>query len=246
MQLSYEQVVADVAGTADCFRIAPGCAETSRSWADSFRCLPSIFLSLLSKDLPTECRVEFCLRVDNTGTCVIQLFRDGSRICTAEREFDLHARTIRHSGIQVLPIQQNLGIGKLLLRNSMRLYRKLGIHLITLSAGLDAGGYAWARFGFRPSNADWSTLKIGLRARMSLLHNQVSPDARKVLSAALDDDEGSAIWEVSDLSEPLGATRLGYHLLAGTNWNGHLDLRDDDAMERFLRYVGEQNAGGAP
>jgi hypothetical protein len=121
------------------------------------------------------------------------------------------------------------------MRNSLDVYEKIGIARITLEAGLDAGGYVWARFGFTPVPTEWQKLKGVLRMKLGELQ-QISPHAKTVLERALASGDERSIWLISDLDEAVDGISLGRRLLGGTSWAGHVDLQDDDAMDRYRAY----------
>jgi hypothetical protein len=119
----------------------------------------------------------------------------------------------------------------------MDAYRELEIRRITIHAGLSGGGYAWARFGFRPTESEWRSLRDELRTRANRLDRALSEEARRIVGLALSDDSPEAIWEIADLDEVIEGKKLGRTLLEGTGWEGFLNLEDRDSMDRFNAYV---------
>lgn len=68
------------------------------------------------------------------------------------RRFDLRGKSVDHTFFKVPRDQQGGGVAKRLFKECVPMYRKLGLEKITVHANIDAGGYAWARFGFEPDS----------------------------------------------------------------------------------------------
>ena len=105
---------------------------------------------------------------------------------------------------------------------------------LTLDAGLDVGGYAWAKYGFKPTAKSWEALKKSLYAKASKSgYLTLLPEEKLVLlKAILMSDDPASIFTLSD-------TDLGKDLLLGESWSGALNLGDSESVTRFLSYVGE-------
>lgn len=135
------------------------------------------------------------------------------------------------------------------LRANIDHYRQLGLSHVDVNAGLDRGGYAWARYGFVPSQESWDVLRAALRARVNEPSLDLAPAERRALLDLLGNSEPRTIWTIADNRTPAvingqplmfrgKPVPLGNHLLSGTNWSGSLDLNDASVMRRFYDYVG--------
>lgn len=150
------------------------------------------------------------------------------------------------------------GAGKHLFRTSMSVYMGLGVSEIGVTANIDVGGYAWARFGYKPRN--WNTLRSTLQARLLNLARgpatvgfrvpdpnggpdrrqsrtvpALAPEVVTKIQRVLENQDAATLWAIADMK--VGEREVGKELLLGTNWSGVMQLNDQDVMARFKRYV---------
>ena len=144
---------------------------------------------------------------------------------------------------------QGRGISKDLLANSIKLYDKAGIQKVTLQAALSVGGYAWAKYGFKPNlGRETTQLFKTVSDRLQDMGEAVPTSVRRVVERLLAKGDPKAIWAISDLD---GVTvrrankdvPLGKALLLGTAWKGALDLQDLEARARFDQYIHRDEEG---
>jgi GNAT superfamily N-acetyltransferase len=137
---------------------------------------------------------------------------------------------------------QGQGIAKRLLSNQVDIYEAMGINKVEVSTGLARGGYAWARYGFLPSEAEWHEVRVEAVARIRPILNDLTSAQRVELESILRTNDPHAIWDLADFTWPVGANQvpLGKYLLSGNDWHGTLDLKDPVTMERFNDYVGRK------
>jgi hypothetical protein len=118
----------------------------------------------------------------------------------------------------------------------------LGVKHIALTANMEVGGYAWAKYGFRPSTlSQWESLKRdvvkGLKKSGSL--SRLDPDLMQAFKAIMASADPASVFFLSDLSLPVaGGRAFGEAALSGTLWEGLLSLSDEEAVTRFLTYLG--------
>lgn len=168
----------------------------------------------------------------------------GDRAGTMARSFEFthpDGPTVYHSYFSLAPEFQDAGIAKRILGNSLELYDRLGIERVSLTAGLEVGGYAWARYGFKPESKE-SLRELQDEVRWNLDQLGVSTRTHSLVSRLLDSDDPKSVWTLSDLDMMVtgydgGRMKLGKALLMGTAWDGELDLKDDESRERFQQYV---------
>ena len=102
-------------------------------------------------------------------------------------------------------------------------WNRLGIEQVSLLAGSDLGGLAWAKYGFTPERDEWDALRARLEKKLDPSDTSTAAEAaRKVL--AQKDVKG--IWAIADLT-------IGESLLAGEEWAATLDLTDIEAKNRL-------------
>ena len=127
---------------------------------------------------------------------------------------------------------QGAGICKKYMRELYALSKDMGFKRLELYAGDEAGGYAWAKFGFRPSAKQWDLLKADLATRYdSGFGARLSRVEQRLFQMVLESGDPSAIYSLSDAS-------FGKELLSGLGWYGSLDLAEEEAVTRFLVYCG--------
>lgn len=155
------------------------------------------------------------------------------------------------------------GSGKHLFRCSMGVYKALGVTEVGVTANIDVGGYAWARFGYKPRS--WSGLQSELRGRLQVLARgdlrlevtteradgrqgrerrhvgALTPAQVARVKAVLDANSATALWALADMR--IGERQVGKELLLGTCWSGAMSLNDAAVMRRFTRYVQPEEGG---
>lgn len=62
--------------------------------------------------------------------------------------------------------QQKHNIGKKMLAANVAMYQKLGLDKLTVYANIDVGGYAWAKYGYVPTNHDWREISENIRDKL--------------------------------------------------------------------------------
>jgi hypothetical protein len=139
--------------------------------------------------------------------------------------------------------------------NLVDLGRSVGGERIGLRAGLDAGPYAWIRFGFFPTDSEWAKIKPRILDKLEGLGRMVTDEARLRVHAALASPSGRAVAIIAAeedmvMSRPAfgGPSRdvpLGRALLADSRirWYGELVFADADAMSIFMDCVERNRIG---
>jgi hypothetical protein len=138
--------------------------------------------------------------------------------------------------------QQGRGIAKRLLSGQVDIYQQMNLDRVEVSTGLDRGGYAWARYGFLPSEEEWREVRYEASDRVRPILNDLTSTERVLLWSVLKMNDPHAIWALAQLATPVGANEvpLGKYLLSGNDWHGTLDLKDPVTMEKFDNYVGRK------
>ena len=164
----------------------------------------------------------------------------GDRTEVAEASRD--GRVAQH-GYFRLTDTRNIGTAKHVLRQNIAYYRQLGLSRVEMYAGLDRGGYAWAKYGFAPTPDWWDALRPVLRDRIGVPALNIAPADRQAMLDLLESGDPRTIWDIADSGMPVsvvsGTLPLGKLLLSGTSWKGSLDLNDASALSRFHAYFGQ-------
>lgn len=133
---------------------------------------------------------------------------------------------------------QGNGAGKRFFRTSMGEYMAAGVKHVDVTANIDVGGYAWARFGYLPkTQGAWQSLQSTLNSRLDREKalGKISNEQHAKAARVINDSDRRALWKVADMV--VGGRKLGKELLLGTNWSGRIDLSDKEQMRRFTAYV---------
>jgi hypothetical protein len=165
---------------------------------------------------------------DKTGAAVADMTRTFTR--SGKDVF------VTHNSFTIEPSHR--GAGKTILRNAMEEYQRIGVSTVRLSANIDVGSYAWAKYGFKPSIP--RAIQADLRYRLDKITG-LSVDELSELNKIIDVGGDTMLWDISDMTKSVvingEKTALGKAMLLDQQWDGVLDLNDKVAMGRFFRYV---------
>lgn len=141
------------------------------------------------------------------------------------------------------------GSGKHLFRTSMGVYKALGVTEVGVTANIDVGGYAWARFGYLPRS--WGALKRTIRSNLDALQSgqrtvstrgqesrrsaPLAPEHARKIEQMLENTSAETLWAIADMK--IGERSVGKELLLGTSWGGVMKLSHAPTMLRFAKYV---------
>lgn len=171
------------------------------------------------QNTPSGLEFSWSLRDKNTGERVGEIGRIWSE----------DGLEVSHENFVLSDKVSGAGIGKTILGNMMAIYQEQGVQRIHVDAGLDRGGYAWAKFGFRPTEKSWNNdIKEWFIGAEDLFPAD--------LKSKLNLNDSRAIWTVADHPG-------GKEILSGSQWDGYLDLKDEEAMNRFYTYVNKAPTG---
>lgn len=162
--------------------------------------------------------------------------KDGGQITRTFKKGE-NGLEVHHDFFQLPMDKQGAGIAKKFLGASMDFYEKHGVKKVHLHANIDVGGYAWAKYGFVPSET--SAKRLGRRLYDNLAGYTVPiPKDVEYQIVRLAQGDGKAIRDLADIEDKLpNGKAWGKQLLLGSDWHGSLDLSDKDTMERFNAYV---------
>lgn len=182
--------------------------------------------------------LDFDMRMQSKGTA--------ERAGVMARVFDFSNKsgpTVEHSYLKFEPEFQDAGLAKEILSRSMRLYERLGMERVTLTAGLSVGGYAWAKYGFKPDSSE-SLSQLYDEVGWNLEQLDLAPRTHNIVERLMRSDDPKTIWTISDLDQLVTSfdgekMKLGKALLLGTSWSGELDMTDEESRQRFDQYVSQ-------
>jgi hypothetical protein len=167
----------------------------------------------------------------------------------------------KHEFLQLFERARGGGFVKRLTKNQFDLYQKMGLEHVTLNAGLDVGGYAWAKFGWLPQE-DWrnEALQFSINERVKDLERRGLIDSVHAsdIQTLLKSKDPRTIWTIADNTTPFDPSMwnvkkkyggeykadprtntVGKALLAGQSWDGLFTFKNRAQMERFNHYVAQ-------
>lgn len=150
-------------------------------------------------------------------------------------------RSVEHVLFRLNKSAQGGGSAKAALKSSVAAYKKAGMKRIDVHAGLDVGGFTWARFGFVPRQQYWDRMRARtlLGKLDDMLDGGTIPQSTyDRMTSVLELSDPRAMWKIADATELVDGVPLGKALLLESDWIGMLDLSDAATMARFDRYVG--------
>lgn len=91
---------------------------------------------------------------------------NGRSIGTYTRVIDLKNNDAESSYFKMSSSEQGKGEGKTLLAANVKMYQELGLDKVEVHANIDVGGYAWAKYGYVPTQDSWDDLRSTLRDKL--------------------------------------------------------------------------------
>lgn len=151
------------------------------------------------------------------------------------------------------------GVGKDVFRAAFDYFVRKNYTHFSVTAGLETGPYAWARFGYLPS----SIPKNGLRSRLNKLINHsnlrnskwrdssgvehsnkgvdLTDDDIRLVEKVIASEDPRALWTLADHPRGLGWDMLTSRVPYDSNpgWSGRMSFNNSEIMDRFLSYIGD-------
>jgi hypothetical protein len=106
-----------------------------------------------------------------------RLEEDGKEIGTYQREINLKDNKAYSAYFQLKKSAQGGDVGKKMLAANVAMYQKLGLDKVEVTANIDVGGYAWAKYGYVPTASAWRQLSSELRNKLSDTRDRASHTA---------------------------------------------------------------------
>lgn len=139
--------------------------------------------------------------------------------------------TVNHDYFVLPQIHRGKGIGKKMLGVCLEQYLKMGVQKIYVYAGLEDGGYVWARAGFRANKR--SEVDVILKAAKSA---KLGSDELAIVQGWYDDHYHN-FPDLPFKIEDWARIKAMEPVLRRSNWHGEIDLTKQDELANFNRYV---------
>lgn len=131
--------------------------------------------------------------------------------------------------------------GSEILRGAVAEYKRLGVTRITLTANIDAGGYVWASFGFKPVSVSAFVASVSDSLAEKVAAGKLREADADLVRALLRRGRNSKDLPL-DVARLVNAEgeRIGKEALLGTYWDGYLDMTDADALRFFEKRINQK------
>jgi hypothetical protein len=136
-------------------------------------------------------------KYDVSGSIWGEGANEGAEVGTYQREIKLDDKKAYSAYFKLNKAQTKKDIGKKILGGNVEMYEALGLDKVEVSANIDVGGYAWAKYGYVPTAASWSELSSRLERKLggdssssssSSSGNTMEADSWDMLSSDKQDD----------------------------------------------------------
>lgn len=170
-----------------------------KRWNEAVGEAPEDFKRQFLGGMPGSMRISYNERPDAMHISGYLKDKDGRDIAEYSRDIDLDDKHAYSAYFKVKEGVRGGGIGKKLLAGNVEMYQKMGLDRVRVSANIDVGGYAWARYGYVPTPSGWDSLKSGyLKGRLANLERRLTgassePAARRAGVETYTPDEWAVI-----------------------------------------------------
>lgn len=148
------------------------------------------------------------------------------------RKFELAGElSVKHEYFDLPPSARNKGVGKMVLGICLKHYLKMGVVKILVHAGLQDGGYVWARAGFK------ATKRNEMQEILRQCQTKLSAFEIRIVQGIFEEyynrEPNGTAFSIEEWS------RLHFmeKILKGSTWHGAIDLSNTEEINNFSRYV---------
>jgi hypothetical protein len=135
-------------------------------WDESIGTAPADFRNAFLGGMPGTMRITFDERSDAFSIAGNLHDERGNNIAEYVREIDFDDKFAYSAYFKVRSSEQGGDVGKRLLAANVAMYEKLGLTKVKVTANIDVGGYAWARYGYVPTASGWDQLSGQIEHRI--------------------------------------------------------------------------------
>jgi hypothetical protein len=135
-------------------------------WNDRVQEAPEDFKNEFLGGLPGTMHIDYNESTDKLEVSG-RLQEGGSEIGEYQRSLDLKNNSAYSAYFVLKKGERGSGVGKTLLKSNVAMYQKLGFDKVTVSANIDVGGYAWAKYGYVPTASSWRSLSSEIRDKLN-------------------------------------------------------------------------------
>jgi hypothetical protein len=142
-------------------------ARFLKNWDEKIGMEPEEFKTVFLGGVPSTMSISALgdSRFDVGGSL---LDKEGGRpVGTYDRELYLNEKRAYSAFFKIEKDQTDANIGKKVLAGNIEMYEKLGITEVGVTANIDVGGYAWAKYGYVPTQEAWNSFRQRLASEMA-------------------------------------------------------------------------------
>jgi GNAT superfamily N-acetyltransferase len=136
-------------------------------WNDTIAEAPEDFKHEFLGGMPGTMRISYDDAADKLSVQGDLHDEDGKEIGEYQRNLNLKDKSAYSAYFVMKRAERGSGVGKKLLAANVAMYQKLGFDKVSVSANIDVGGYAWAKYGYVPTPESWRSLSAEIREKLS-------------------------------------------------------------------------------
>src|SRR5262245_7504320 len=135
-------------------------------WNNSVDLVPEEFKKEFLGGLAATMRMYYNDRNDQLTISGQILDEDKKVIAEYSRDIDFDDNYAYSAYFKIKKGETGGGAGKKMLAGNVAMYQKLGLDKLKVTANIDVGGYAWARYGYLPTPDAWRSLGASLAGKI--------------------------------------------------------------------------------
>jgi hypothetical protein len=136
-------------------------------WNEKVGMTPEEFKKEFLGGVPSEMKIRDYGSGSFAVEGTLQLSEGGPMVGRYEREINVNDKTAYSAFFKISDQYTGTDIGKKVLGGNVAVYEKLGIESVGVTANIDVGGYAWAKYGYVPTQSAWNSLRQRLQGELS-------------------------------------------------------------------------------
>ena len=180
-----------------------------RAWNSYIPLSPRTVFNMLTRDLPRGTTVKID-DFDETGHGNLSIECEtpaGNELLSDSRDFHFGEREAGQGNVSVRHSKQGRGLGRRLMRNQIEFLHACRVKRFNIYAGLDNGGYTWARVGFLPRDVKSDSFRRHVidkvESRLAMLRPLLDKATLEQTGRRLKFRRRADIWGLSDIETDL-------------------------------------------
>jgi hypothetical protein len=158
-------------------------------WENSVKVAPEEFKKEFLGNVKATMKIDYLDSQDMMEIAGNILDEQNKSIGEYRRSIDFAANKAESAYFKIYDEDTGKGVGKEMLAHNVAFYQKMGLDSVEVHANIDVGGYAWAKYGYVPTQDSWDTLRDDLREKGGGSGEVYQPESWDELS---DDEQENA------------------------------------------------------